>query len=96
MWGVSFFTIWGDGGTDYNLLGGLYKTECYALSNHLISTCTPGDPRIESLKACIEAQPTDGLGVTANGGDEAQLGMSYANESRSYERIRNPKGRPRN
>lgn len=61
---VGYFTKWGDGGVDLEPIGDLYKTQVWALAEHL------GLPRWQ-----IERVPTAGLhpGQT----DEQELGLSY-------------------
>lgn len=61
---VGYFTKWGDGGVDLEPIGDLYKTQVWALAEHL------GLPR-----DLIERPPSAGLhpGQT----DEQELGMSY-------------------
>ncbi len=61
---VGYFTKYGDGGVDLEPIGDLYKTQVWALAEHL------GLPRM-----LIERTPTAGLhpGQT----DEEELGVSY-------------------
>jgi NAD+ synthetase len=72
---VGFWTLHGDVG-DYGLIQNLWKTEVYDLSNWLCNLLTEGPSK--ALKACVEATPTDGLGITNS--DLDQLGASSYDE----------------
>lgn len=63
--GIGFFTKYGDGGSDVNPIGDLYKSEIYALAKEL------------NIPYSIQnAEPTDGLWQD-NRSDKDQLGYSY-------------------
>jgi NAD+ synthase len=64
-YGVGFYTKYGDGGIDIAPIADLYKTEVWALGEHL-----GVDPRI------VAASPTDGLWDDGRT-DEDQIGTSY-------------------
>lgn len=66
-----FWTLHGDVG-DYGPLQHLWKTEVYHLSEFLLQEETLSQRK--SLEACIEAMPTDGLGISKS--DCEQLGVS--------------------
>jgi len=67
---LSFWTTHGDVG-DLGMIQQLWKTECYELAQYLVDT------ESASLTSCINANPTDGLGITNS--DLDQLGAkSYA------------------
>lgn len=61
---TGYFTKYGDGGSDFNPLDGLLKTDIYAIAAQY------GAP------ACVmEKMPAAGLGISAS--DEAELGFTY-------------------
>lgn len=67
---LGFWTLMGDVG-DYGMIQNLWKTEVYELSTWLVTNeCIPQQQ--DALKLCIEAIPTDGLGITNS--DYEQLG----------------------
>jgi len=75
---VGFFTIHGDQG-DFGLIQYLWKTEVYDLSNwicfnELNSEDSISQPKFEALQVCVDAVPTDGLGISTS--DMDQLGAS--------------------
>ncbi|MCC8174218.1 MAG: NAD(+) synthase [Odoribacter sp.] len=59
---LGFWTLHGDVG-DYNPLFGLWKTEVFALADALAASMEDRKKR-EALQYCVEAIPTDGLGIT--------------------------------
>jgi len=67
---TGFWTLHGDVG-DYAPLMNLWKTEVYHLAESLLSECNPSQSA--ALKACIEATPVDGLGISNS--DCEQLGV---------------------
>lgn len=78
---LGFWTLHGDVG-DLGMIQNLWKTEVYDLASYIASDCVYGkayDNRAEALKLCIEANPTDGLGVAS--GDLEQFGV------KSYEEV---------
>jgi NAD+ synthetase len=70
---VGFWTLHGDVG-DYGMIQNLWKGEVYELSNYMVKELF--ENRLEeeaiALKECVDAVPTDGLGVTNS--DLDQLG----------------------
>jgi len=68
---LGFSTIMGDWG-DYGMIQHLWKTEVYEISKFILKNMLLDEKQIESLKLCIEAVPTDGLGVSNS--DLDQLG----------------------
>lgn len=75
---VGFWTLHGDVG-DYGMIQNLWKTEVYDLSRWMCVHDNAGsDQRYQSLYACIEAVPTDGLGITSS--DLEQLGAPTYDE----------------
>lgn len=73
---LGFWTLHGDVG-DYTPLIDLWKTEVYALSEYTLSQLKHQHQK-DALMACIDAVPTDGLGITSS--DVEQLGCSNYNE----------------
>ncbi len=72
---LGFWTLHGDVG-DYGMIQNLWKTEVYELAKYIAETECDEDQAI-ALKSCIDAVPTDGLGITNS--DLDQLGAkSYA------------------
>jgi len=72
---LGFWTLHGDVG-DFGMIQNLWKTEVYGLSRY-ISNKYILDNRSDISKAinfCIEAEPTDGLGITES--DLIQIGAS--------------------
>jgi NH3-dependent NAD+ synthetase len=72
---VGFWTLHGDVG-DFGLIQNLWKTDVYDLSKWIQDKSM--GIQADALKACIEATPTDGLGITNS--DLDQLGASTYNE----------------
>lgn len=71
---VGFWTLHGDVG-DYGMIQDLWKTEVYDLSRWMcVHDNADSTQRYQSLYACIEATPTDGLGITSS--DLEQLGAA--------------------
>jgi len=70
---VGFWTLHGDVG-DYGMIQTLWKTEVYALSNNVNNELNNKTP----LQLCIDASPTDGLGISNS--DLDQLGASSYKE----------------
>jgi NAD+ synthetase len=68
---LGFWTLHGDVG-DLGLIQKLWKTDVYQMSRYLIDTELT-DPRAKkALQDCIDAVPTDGLGITKS--DLEQIG----------------------
>jgi len=76
---VGFWTLKGDEG-DYGLIQNLWKTEVYDLSNWVCKYELNGVDmdKWQALKVCVDATPTDGLGITAS--DTEQLGAPSYDE----------------
>ncbi|MFW6121497.1 MAG: NAD(+) synthase [Petrotogales bacterium] len=74
---LGFWTLHGDVG-DLGMVQNLWKTEVYALANYLVDELD-NDRAKEALRACTEADPTDGLGISEN--DLEQIGAD------SYEEV---------
>lgn len=73
---VGFWTLHGDVG-DYGMFQNLWKTEVYDLSRWLCEHELDG-ARDKALMACVNATPTDGLGITNS--DLDQLGAKTYSE----------------
>ncbi len=72
---LGFWTLHGDTG-DYAMLQYLWKTEVYAMADFLVNEMS-NSRKAEALQACMDAVPTDGLGITNS--DLEQIGAaSYA------------------
>jgi len=59
---LGFWTLHGDVG-DYGLIQNLWKTEVYEMSRYLAAQM-PSHQQTEAILACVNAVPTDGLGIT--------------------------------
>ncbi len=59
---LGFWTLHGDVG-DYGMIQQLWKTEVYRMSKFIAET-EASPEQADALKACIDATPTDGLGIT--------------------------------
>jgi len=73
---LGFWTIHGDD-FDVNLLINLWKTEVYQLANYVLTTLKTDEEK-EALQLCINAVPTDGLGITNS--DFEQFGCNSYDE----------------
>jgi len=73
---LGFWTLHGDVG-DYGMIQNIWKTEVYAMSEYLVKNIQ-NKKMSESLDACIDAVPTDGLGITNS--DLDQIGASSYQE----------------
>ncbi|MFO7559899.1 MAG: NAD(+) synthase [Desulfobacterales bacterium] len=72
---LGFWTLHGDVG-NYGLIQYLWKTEVYGLAGYLADKYRDENEKLKSdaLKLCIDAVPTDGLGIT--GSDFDQIGVA--------------------
>jgi len=77
---LGFWTLHGDVG-NFGMLQFLWKTEVYGLAGYLADKYkTEGRPDLsDALQACIDATPTDGLGITSS--DFEQIGVSDYGEA---------------
>ena len=73
---LGFWTLHGDVG-DYGMIQNIWKTEVYAMSDYLVETLKNKE-QAKALDACIDAVPTDGLGITNS--DLDQIGASSYQE----------------
>jgi NAD+ synthetase len=73
---LGFWTLHGDVG-DYGMIQSLWKTEVYGLAEYLVSI-TENPMQKNALQECIDAVPTDGLGITNS--DLDQIGASSYQE----------------
>lgn len=74
---LGFWTLHGDVG-DYGLIQNLWKTEVYGLSNWLCNRMDLSDGQSQALRSCVNAIPTDGLGISNS--DLDQLGAATYDE----------------
>jgi NAD+ synthetase len=74
---LGFWTLHGDVG-DYGMIQSLWKTEVYEMAKYLVSQMK-NEIEADALMSCINAVPTDGLGITNS--DLDQIGAS------SYEEV---------
>lgn len=78
---LGFWTLHGDVG-DLGLIQNLWKTEVYEIAKHIVyeMECrfTPPQDKIDALRDCVDAIPTDGLGVSDS--DMDQLGAQNYSE----------------
>lgn len=84
---LGFWTLHGDVG-DYGMIQRLWKTEVYGLSQWLATKLTASSNLggAMALQVCIDAVPTDGLGITNS--DLDQLGASsYAEVDQVLQRL---------
>jgi len=75
---LGFWTLHGDVG-DLGMIQSLWKTEVYTLSEYLYSI-----NHSEGLKDCIDAIPTDGLGIT-----NSDLDQIMPNWNKKFQNCRN-------
>ncbi len=73
---LGFWTLHGDVG-DYGMIQNLWKTEVYAMAEYLVKNIK-NKKLSEALDSCIDAVPTDGLGITNS--DLDQIGASSYQE----------------
>jgi len=68
---LGFWTLHGDVG-DFGMIQSLWKNEVYGLANFLASRFARHSAYVEAeaLAACINAMPTDGLGITKSDFDQ--------------------------
>jgi len=69
---LGFWTLHGDVG-DYGPIQSLWKTEVYEMSKYLANSYSE-KTQADALMACVNAVPTDGLGITNS--DLDQLGVA--------------------
>ncbi len=68
---LGFWTLHGDVG-DYGMIQNLWKTEVYEMSRFLAKSLPT--QKSEALLACVNAVPTDGLGITNSDLDQIKAG----------------------
>jgi NAD+ synthase len=68
---LGFWTLHGDVG-DYGMIQNLWKTEVYEMSRFLAKSMEEGPKK--ALMDCVEAVPTDGLGITNSDLDQIKAG----------------------
>lgn len=72
-----FWTLHGDVG-DFGMIQELWKTEVYGISKWIVENELETEAEKTALQDCIQAVPTDGLGITDS--DLDQLGVKTYNE----------------
>ena len=75
---LGFWTLHGDVG-DFGPIQNLWKSEVYELANWVVNNELKDPKTIIALQVCIDAIPTDGLGITSS--DLEQIG------AKSYEEV---------
>jgi len=86
---LGFWTLHGDVG-DFGMIQNLWKTEVYGLTEYLAGKLSREGKhsQADSLIECIDAMPTDGLGVTNSDFDQIYPGHSKNKSPREiYEEI---------
>ena len=73
---LGFWTLHGDVG-DLGMIQNLWKMEVYEMAQY-IAEYEANEQQAQALWACINATPTDGLGITSS--DLEQLGANSYNE----------------
>ncbi len=86
---LGFWTLHGDVG-DYGMIQNLWKTEVYSMARFLANNYN-NEKYYDALTACIDAVPTDGLGITDS--DLEQIGAKNYEEVDKIliEMLKNPK-----
>lgn len=74
---LGFWTLHGDVG-DYGMIQNLWKTEVYELAKYIVNNELKSENEKKALQVCIDATPTDGLGITSS--DLEQLGAKNYSE----------------
>ncbi len=72
---VGFWTLHGDVG-DYGMIQNLWKSEVYAMAEYLAEMYQKDSAKCAAIKECIDAVPTDGLGITDSDLDQLHV-LSY-------------------
>ncbi len=70
---LGYWSLHGDVG-DYGMIQNLWKTEVYELAKWIVENKLKTPEQKEALQRCIDATPTDGLGITNS--DLDQIGAS--------------------
>lgn len=81
---LGFWTLHGDVG-DYGMIQNLWKTEVYAMADYLAQAIDSKE-KANALKSCIDAVPTDGLGITDSDLDQLGVG-SYAEADKILQKL---------
>ncbi|PLX12252.1 MAG: NAD(+) synthase [Marinilabiliales bacterium] len=68
---LGFWTLHGDVG-DYGMIQNLWKTEVYELAQYLVDNDLKTETEKQALQECIDAVPTDGLGITSSDLEQLQ------------------------
>lgn len=70
---LGFWTLHGDVG-DYGMIQNLWKTEVYGIAQYIADNEVNDDAKQAAIYSCIDATPTDGLGISNS--DLDQLGAA--------------------
>lgn len=68
---LGFWTLHGDVG-DYGMIQELWKNEVYEISQYLVDHELTDEKQKSALQSCIDAVPTDGLGITNSDLDQLE------------------------
>jgi len=84
---LGFWTLNGDVG-DYSPIQMLWKTEVYKMTEYL-AACTKTKSEVDALLSCVEAIPTDGLGITNSDLDQIMPNWekTYKTTREAYEAV---------
>ncbi|MBN2894140.1 MAG: NAD(+) synthase [Bacteroidales bacterium] len=72
---LGFWTLHGDVG-DYGMIQQLWKTEVYQMAEYIAKNESNSEQK-EALMSCVDAIPTDGLGITNSDLDQLQAKSYY-------------------
>jgi NAD+ synthetase len=78
---LGFWTLHGDVG-DFGFIQELWKTEVYALAEYMAANVFQNTAAKAALMACVDAKPTDGLGVSES--DIEQIMPNWRPSDGSY------------
>ena len=92
---LGFWTLHGDVG-NYGLIQNLWKTEVYGLAAHFEDRFRQSGQteKADALNACINAVPTDGLGITSSDFDQLEITTYQAADRLLTEHLKDPSAHP--
>ena len=92
---LGFWTLHGDVG-NYGLIQNLWKTEVYGLAAHLEDRYRQSGrtEKADALSDCIDAVPTDGLGITSSDFDQLEVTTYQAADRLLTEHLKDPSAYP--
>ena len=85
---LGFWTLHGDVG-DYGMIQELWKNEVYQCSVYLVENELKGEAK-DALQSCIDAVPTDGLGITSSDLEQLEAKSYTEVDTILYNYINNP------